>query len=233
MATKIPQACGQNAVFVIDTTKLKEIDDLKSDLNGVFGKCHEAKNKIFDAVKNKVVRIKKNKMHQNELIMRVHRTQNAHGLIRSYLYFQDDVQNVYANKLVLQYYLNKSICGDVDCISFRVSKHGNAKNEKPFYAVKKSALIDLKSDLMNDRRKRTASAMYDKIFEKDKTDDYGDYPRSKKQLIDISHSICMSGVNEVGDLFDLDAEMERKIIWDHSDVSSDIWVIGTDYMSPN
>ena len=43
----------------------------------------------------------------------------------------------------------------------------------------------------------------------------------------------MSGVNEVGDLFDLDAEMERKIIWDHSDVSSDIWVIGTDYMSPN
>ena len=98
MATKIPQACGQNAVFVIDTTKLKEIDDLKSDLNGVFGKRHEAKYKIFDAVKNKVVRIEKNKMHQNELIMRVHRTQNAHGLIRSYLYFQDDFQNAYANK---------------------------------------------------------------------------------------------------------------------------------------
>lgn len=52
-------------------------------------------------------------------------------------------------------------------------------------------------------------------------------------LIDISHSICVSGVNEVGDLFDLDAEMERKIICYHSDVSSDIWVIGTDYMSPN
>ena len=101
MATKIPQACRQNAVFVIDTTKLKEIDDVKSDLNGVFGKCHEVKYKIFDAVKNKVVKIGKNKMHQNELIMRVHRTENVHGLIRSYLYFQDDVQNVYSNKLVL------------------------------------------------------------------------------------------------------------------------------------
>ena len=123
------------------------------------------------------------------------------------------------------------MCGDADSISFQVSKHGNAKNEKPFYAVKKSTLIDFKSDLINDRRKRTASAMYDKAFEKHKAGDYGDYPRSKKQLIDISHSICKSGVNEVGDLFALNAEIESKIVWHHSDVPSDIWVIGTDYMS--
>ena len=195
MAPKIFQACKQNAVFVIDTTKFKEIDDVKSDLNGVFGKCHEVKYKIFDTVKNKVIRIGKNKMHQNELIMRVHRTENIHELLRSYLYFQDDVQNVYSSKLVLECYLNKNICGDADSISFRVSKPGNAKNEKLFYAVKKSTLIDLKSDLMNDRRKQTVSAMYEKAFEKHKTGDYGDYPFSKKQLIDISHSICMSGVN--------------------------------------
>ena len=164
VAPKILQACKQNAVFVIDTTKLKEIEDMKSDSNGVFGKCHEVKYQIFDTVKNKVVRIGKNKIDQNELIMRVHRTENIHGLLRSYLCFQDDAQNVYSSKLVLLYYLNKNICGDADSISFRVSKHGNAKNEQPFYAVKKSTLIDLKSDLMNDRRKRTANAVYEKAL---------------------------------------------------------------------
>ena len=118
VATGIPEGCREYAVFVIDTKKLKEIDDMKSDLNGVFGKSHEVKYKIFDAMKTKVLRIAKNKMHQNKLIMRVHHTENAHGLIRSYMYFQDDDQNVYVNKLVLQYYLNKNICGDVDSISF-------------------------------------------------------------------------------------------------------------------
>ena len=155
VATKIPQVRRQNAVFVIGITKFKETDLVKSELNGVFEKSYEIKYKIFTAMKNNVVRIGKNKIHQNELIIRVHRTENANGLIRNYLYFQDDVQKVYANKLVLQYYLNKNICGGAHSISSRVSKHGNAKNGKQFYAVKKSTLIGLKSDLMNDRRKRT------------------------------------------------------------------------------
>ena len=41
----------------------------------------------------------------------------------------------------------------------------------------------------------------------------------------------MTGVNEAGDLFALNAEIESQIIWYHSHVPSDIWVIGTDYMS--
>ena len=73
--------------------------------------------------------------------------------------------------------------------------------------------------------------MYDKAFEKHKTSNYGDYPRSKKQLTDIPHCICMSGVSELGDLFTLNVEMQSKIIRHHSDVPSDMWVIGADYLS--
>ena len=69
-------------------------------------------------MKNTAVRTGKNKIYQNEFIMRVYRTENVHGLIRNYLYFQDNIRNIFSNKIVPQYYLNKNICGDADSISF-------------------------------------------------------------------------------------------------------------------
>ena len=34
--SRVPQACRRNAIFVIDTQHLKDLNDVKSDLNGVF-----------------------------------------------------------------------------------------------------------------------------------------------------------------------------------------------------
>ena len=125
------------------------------------------------------------------------------------------------------YYVNKDISGNVDSVTFQVSKHGNAKIEKPFYTVKKSTLDQLKSRLSNNRRKRSASFIYDNSYQPQQNGDYGDYPRSKKQLIDISYSVEKSSVHEAGDLLALNYELQDKIIWHHSDVPSDIWVLGT------
>ena len=69
---------------------------------------------------------------------------------------------------------------------------------------------------------------YQSECELEQNGDYGDYPRSKKQLIDISYSLEKSNVHEVGDLLALNYELQDKIIWHHSDVPSDIWVFGTD-----
>ena len=97
-----------------------------------------------------------------------------------------------------------------------------------FHAIKKGTLDQLKSWLSNNRRKRSASFIYDNACEPQQNGDYGNYPRSKKQLIDISYSIEKSNVHEVGDLLALNYELQDKIIWHHSDVPSDIWVLGTD-----
>ena len=83
----------------------------------------------------------------------------------------------------------------------------------------------LRSLLSNNRRKRSASFIYDNACEHQQNGDYGDYPRSKKQLIDISYSLEKSNVHEVGDLLALNYELQEKIIWHHSDVPSDIWVL--------
>ena len=32
----VPQACRRNTIFVIDAQRVKDLDDLKSDLNGTF-----------------------------------------------------------------------------------------------------------------------------------------------------------------------------------------------------
>ena len=58
-------------------------------------------------MKNTAVRTGKNKIYQNEFIMRVYRTEN-----------EDNIRNIFSNKIVPQYYLNKNICGDADSISF-------------------------------------------------------------------------------------------------------------------
>ena len=81
-----------------------------------------------------------------------------------------------------------------------------------FTLLKKSTLDQLKSRLSSNSRKRSVSFIYDNACEPQQNGDYGDYPRSKKQLIDISFSLEKSYVHEVGDLISLNHELQDKII---------------------
>ena len=103
-ATKIPKACRQNAIFLVDTNKLKAVNDVNSDLNGAFRKCHEVKYNLFDIKERKVVSNEKRELTEHELRIRIHRTENIYGLIRSFVFFED----------------NKDICGNVDSVTCQV-----------------------------------------------------------------------------------------------------------------
>ena len=76
----------------------------------------------------------------------------------------------------------------------------------------KSTLDQLKSRLSNNRQKRSASFIYDNACEPQQNGDYGDYPRSKKQLIDISYFLEKSNAHEVGDLLALNYELQDNIL---------------------
>ena len=170
-----------------DTSKLKDVNDVKSDLNGAFRKCHEVKYKIFDIKERKGISNEKRELTEHELRIRIHRTENIYGLIRNFVFFEEGAYfeiGWFYNIILIK------TCGKVDSVTYQVSKHGNSKIEKSFYAVKKSTLDQLKLDqLSNNRRKRSASFIYDSACEPRQNGDYGDYPRSKKQLIDISYSL--------------------------------------------
>ena len=72
--------------------------------------------------------------------------------------------------------------------------------------------------------------MYDKIHQDiGDDDDFGDRPRSKKQLIDLCRTQYAD--NEVGDILAYNEELrDGSIVWYHGDIPSDLWVIGTENM---
>ena len=49
---RIPQACRRNAIFVINSDHIKNRNDIKSDLNGIFNKCLESKCKTVEFKNN-------------------------------------------------------------------------------------------------------------------------------------------------------------------------------------
>ena len=90
--SRVPQACRRNAIFVIDTQRLNDLDDVKSDLNGTFQKSLEAKWKTVEAevkerVPVKIISNKKQQLQENQILMKVSRPENRHGLVRGNVYF--------------------------------------------------------------------------------------------------------------------------------------------------
>ena len=51
--------------------------------------------------------------------------------------------------ILLQYAINKDMCGTVDEVAFTVKKHGNGKEDHAFYPVKRSTITDLTSKVQN------------------------------------------------------------------------------------
>ena len=69
--------------------------------------------------------------------------------------------------------------------------------------------------------KRVISVLYNNVTQ------MGDLPRSNKQLIDFSRSSLMD--NEVGDILAYNKKLNNDaILWHHSDIPDDLWVIGTE-----
>ena len=91
---RVPQACRRKLIFLIDTKCLKDIEDVKSDLNGVFRKCLEVKHRpvsINSAVAAFNVKVlgkgSSSDLSNGQTIMHTHRRENDRGLIRHIVWF--------------------------------------------------------------------------------------------------------------------------------------------------
>ena len=118
---------------------------------------------------------------------------------------------------MLQYYINRIKCGDKEKVQDNAPNHSNSDAEKPYSAIKKSTLQNFKKKL-SQRGKQVISVLYDYVSQMQNEDtDCGNVPRSKKQLIDLSHSSLM--VTEVGDILACNKELNiDSIVWHHSDI---------------
>ena len=73
--SSVPQTCRTNAIFVIDTQRLKNLDDVKSDLNRTFQKSLEAKWKtveveVKECISVKIISNRKQQLPENQILIK-------------------------------------------------------------------------------------------------------------------------------------------------------------------
>ena len=120
-------------MFVINSNNLKHLDDIKSDLNGIFKRCLEAKCKIFDINEKYVKAISSNeynKLEEGQFFIHINQRENIHGLIRNIVYLKDKNKATINSKVVLQYYVNKKKGADKEQVQYTSPNHGNSGAEK-------------------------------------------------------------------------------------------------------
>ena len=232
--SRIPQACRRKAIFLIDSRTLKDARDLQSELNGVFRKCLEVKHRAVTltefngSFKVNILTKTTAAGQRDQIIMHTHRKENGHGLIRHIAWFSKNDQILH-DTILLQYVINKDVCGAVDEVAFTVKKHGNSKEDDAFYPVKRSTMTDLTSKVQN-IGKRKLSDLYSNMSNSSTQNDYGDVPRNKKQCQNIALQLS-SGTRDVESVLAFNEELSpNNIIWYHGDMPSDLWVLGGRFM---
>ena len=98
-------------------------------------KTVEVEVKEFFSVK--IISNKKQQLQENQTLTKVSKFENRHGLVQNIVYFLNKNSKVVSSKLVLQYYIHKKVCGNVESVEYTVPSHGNSKKETPFYLIKR------------------------------------------------------------------------------------------------
>ena len=143
----------------------------------------------------------------------------------------NEEKEVLNSKILLQYYINSKVAGNKIRVQYTPSSHGNCRNaEKSFFPLKKSTLDRFRSQVYQKSKRKIGNLSDAEMNANNDDKDYDDFPRSKKQLIDLSRSQLTD--NEVGDILAYNEELgSNGIIWHHSDIPDDLWVLGTNVMT--
>ena len=154
--------------------------------------------------------------------MVIHRDRNKFGLVRNLWYVVDVKGNVLKNCVILQYYIDPKL--GMEEIHFIPEIHGNSKGDAtPFYRKKASLLNDIRSATIAGGEKINVKQVLTNV--KGQLD-FGDVPRSKKQIYDLAKSNG-GDLGEVESILGCNAELEQdEVIWFHQDLPSDLWVCG-------
>ena len=130
------------------------------------------------------------------------------------------------------------VAGDRTELVYKVNPHGNSTDKvnggSGFYPLKKSTMNRIQDELSKSRGKKRISAVFQNSQDKGGRD-FGDQPRSKKQVKDLAHKrvgSIESAFNEVDTLLGYNEELEEDgIVWFHGDIPNDLWVLGTKRMA--
>ena len=198
--SKIPLKARQNLSFLINVAKLKNWQDVKSDMNGVFCDTLRIGTWTVEVTEDNDVHILEKKkielVSEKAYHIYINSMRNKAGLCRSIFLLRGQDAEIQNSVCLLQYTIAREGCNEV---VYEVPSHGNSKTKrKPFYPTKKSTLEALKDELSSNSAAtafRNVSVSAGGVLN---ARELGDLPRSRKQVYDIKR--IMRKVDEIGDL---------------------------------
>lgn len=185
---KTPLKVRKNLSFLVDVTKLKCWEDVKSDKNGVFPITLRIATWTVEVEPEEDVDILEKKkvelMSGNQFHIYVNSKKNKAGLCRSIFYLMGRDSHIVNSTCLLQYTIVKDL--ECDEVIFKVPSHGNSKRgKKPFYPTQKSTLEAIKKELSSNSASvafRNVSVSAGGVLG---AREPGELPRSRKQLYDL------------------------------------------------
>ena len=231
--SKTPLQVRRNLSFLVDVSKLRDWQDVKSDMNGVYHiTLRVATWTVQVGASNHVDILEKKKVElasDNDFHVHVHSKKNKAGLCRSIFYLLDLDEKIVNSTCLLQYSLTDRACEEVN---FHVPPHGNSKSGKtPFYPSKKSTMEAIKRELASCSASVALKNVSDSSGGVLGAREPGELPRSKKQLYDLKNK--MKQVDQVDELLQYAKHLEEPIVLEHQDVPEDLWVLSKPHMTLN
>lgn len=227
---KTPLRVRRNLSFLVDVSKYKCWQDVKSDMNGVYSETLRIATWTVEVDRNDQVQVLEKKKVElasdNEYHIYVHSTKNKAGLCRSIFLLFDRDEEVVNSACLLQYTLTDKDCEEVD---FEVPAHGNSKSGKrPFYPTRKSTMEAIKGELAASSASVTLKKVSASAGGILGAREPGELPRSKQQLYDLKNK--MKKVDQVDELLQYAKHREYSIVLEHHDFPEDLWVLAKPHM---
>ena len=194
--------------FLVDVSKLKSWEDVKSDMNGVYPvTLRVATWTVEVAPTNHVEILEKRKLElasNNDFHVHVHSKKNKAGLCRSIFFLLDKGQGIVNSTCLLQYALTDRDCEE---LHFDVPAHGNSKSgKKLFYPTQKNTMEAIKKELAPSSASVTLKNVSASAGGVLAARESGELPRSKNQLYDLKSK--MKKVDEVEELLQYAKHLE-------------------------
>lgn len=230
--SKVPLRVRSNKAFLMDTTKFKQWEDIKNDMNGSYPhvlrtstwtvEVEDDHSMHYQVISKKCEELKtKDQYH-----LKFNSKKNHAGLCRSLVLLLDDNGAVVNNVCLLQYHISTG----EDVVDFDVKSHGASQKGKPFFPCEKSLLNTMKERVIKEPSRTVYEDVKQKAGGPSKAASIGQLPRSRQQVYNLSY-LYKASTDPLDELLKYAKETDEKIVILHHDFPEDLWILGTDQMS--
>ena len=232
--SKVPLRVRANKAFLMDTTKFKDWEDIKNDMNGTYPNILRMCTWTVEIQKDTSLKVETCKViaktcqeiqQDDQYHLKFNSKKIQVGLCRSIFLLLDKNGDIVNNTCLLQYHITTG----EDTVEFEVQSHGSAIQSKPFFPCEKSLLKTMKERVAKEPSRTVYESVRKEAGGPSKAENIAKLPRSRQQVYHLSHQQKTS-IDPVHESLRYPKETDEKIVLSDHDFPEDLWILGTGQM---